>query len=580
MHSILLMLLRVQASFLPAARRAGMGLLQRPAVGQRSSLLTATAAKPPAFITTPIYYVNGQPHIGHVYTTLAADVVARFMRLDGHEVKFLTGTDEHGQKVEQSAELAGETPIEFADRVSESFRSLIPLYNFSCDEFIRTTEPRHIAAVQALWRELLGTGDIYLGAYEGWYSIRDEAFYTEDELVDGVAPTGAPVEWVAEPSYFFALSKWTEPLIAHIEQNPEFVLPTSRRNEVLSFLRQEGGLRDLSISRTTFNWGVPVPDQPEGAAEQHIMYVWLDALTNYITAAGYPQTDGEDFSKWWPASLHMVGKDILRFHAIYWPAFLLAAGLPLPKRLFAHGWWTRDGQKMSKSIGNVVEPVGLVEEYGCDQVRYFMVNEVAFGSDGDFSDTSLVNCINAKLANELGNLLYRTLSFAYKHCEEQIPTPAALTAEDEAMLSAAAGLLTPLRAVVGDLQLHRYTQTVSAVVQAGNQYIDVQAPWALRKTDPERMATVLWVLMESLRFVGMAYQPVTPSISAGILDQLGVPHDRRDFSYFSSDYALVGGDTLPKPEIIIPRYESAEDKAAAAAAPPKKGKKKKQAAAA
>ena len=332
MHSILLMLLRVQASFLPAARRAGMGLLQRPAVGQRSSLLTATAAKPPAFITTPIYYVNGQPHIGHVYTTLAADVVARFMRLDGHEVKFLTGTDEHGQKVEQSAELAGETPIEFADRVSESFRSLIPLYNFSCDEFIRTTEPRHIAAVQALWRELLGTGDIYLGAYEGWYSIRDEAFYTEDELVDGVAPTGAPVEWVAEPSYFFALSKWTEPLIAHIEQNPEFVLPTSRRNEVLSFLRQEGGLRDLSISRTTFNWGVPVPDQPEGAAEQHIMYVWLDALTNYITAAGYPQTDGEDFSKWWPASLHMVGKDILRFHAIYWPAFLLAAGLPLPKR--------------------------------------------------------------------------------------------------------------------------------------------------------------------------------------------------------------------------------------------------------
>ena len=337
----LLMLLRFSSavSLLPTARRVGVKSL--PAIASRSKAIASAAGpttKPPALITTPIYYVNGQPHIGHVYTTLASDVVARFMRLDGHEVKFLTGTDEHGQKVEQSAGLAGETPIEFADRVSETFRAILPLYNFSCDEFIRTTEPRHIAATQALWRKLLESGDIYLGAYEGWYSIRDEAFYTEDELVDGIAPTGAPVEWVAEPSYFFALSKWHRPLVEHIEAHPEFIRPASRRNEVLAFMK--GGLRDLSISRTTFGWGVPVPDQKEGDDLKHVMYVWLDALTNYITACGYPDVESAEFGKWWPASIHMVGKDILRFHAIYWRACCAetpVGAAPQPAALTAWG---------------------------------------------------------------------------------------------------------------------------------------------------------------------------------------------------------------------------------------------------
>ena len=317
------------------------------------------------------------------------------------------------------------------------------------------------------------------------------------------------------------------------------------------------GLRDLSISRTTFTWGVPVPDQPDGG--EHIMYVWLDALTNYLTALGYPDEEVTPFTTHWPAALHMVGKDILRFHAIYWPAFLMAAGLPLPSRLFAHGWWTVNGEKMSKSVGNVIEPVGLVDEYGCDPVRYFMVNEVSFGGDGDFSHTKMADCLNAKLANELGNLAYRTLSFSHKHCDAATPTPAALTADDHALLDASAALLPAVREHIDAQSLHKVTQTISSVVQMGNQYIDVQAPWSLRKTDTERMATVLWVLLESMRFVGILYQPVVPSISAALLDQLGVPHDARSFAALAPGNELVGGAPLPTPAIIIPRYEKEED---------------------
>ena len=359
----------------PAAAAAAVATARtRPICATAATMPPPAADAPPFYITTPIYYVNGQPHIGHAYTTLACDVLARFKRLDGYDVKFLTGTDEHGQKVEQTAVAAGETPIAFANRVSATFRALLDTYDFSCDEFIRTTEPRHYEAVQALWCKLRDAGDIYLGAYEGWYSVRDECFYGEDELVDGKAPTGAPVEWVAESSYFFRLSKYAEPIARHIESHPEFIRPAGRRNEVLSFMRD--GLRDLSISRTTFGWGVPVPEDPmsPGAHEGHVMYVWLDALTNYLTAVGYPHTSASQYERYWPASVHMVGKDILRFHAIYWPAFLLAAGLPLPQRLFAHGWWTVNGEKMSKSVGNVIEPVGLVQRYGCDQVRCFMVS--------------------------------------------------------------------------------------------------------------------------------------------------------------------------------------------------------------
>lgn len=549
-------------------------------VRTRPSSEAASATAPPDtspfFITTPIYYVNGDPHIGHAYTTLACDVVARFMRLEGREVKFLTGTDEHGQKVEQSACVAGETPQAFADRVSETFNKLTSLYDFSHDEFIRTTEPRHIASAQALWCKLADGGDIYLGEYEGWYSVRDEAFYGEDELIDGKAPTGAPVEWVAESSYFFRLSSYTERLRQHILDNPEFIMPASRRNEVLAFMRE--GLRDLSISRTTFSWGIPVPDSAAESSElSHVMYVWLDALTNYITALGYPDTSGSQMSKFWPASLHMVGKDILRFHAIYWPAFLMAAGLPLPKRLFAHGWWTRDGEKMSKSIGNVVNPFELVDVYGCDQVRYFMVNEVAFGSDGDFSNSKMVDCINAKLSNDLGNLAYRTLSFAYKHCDKHIPSPGKLVAEDEAMLASARELLPRSREFIDQLALHRMTQTINAVVQQGNRYIDSQAPWALRKSDLERMQTVLWVLMETLRRIALQLQPVTPTISSHLLDQLAVPAECRTFAHLGPSDCISAGSLLPEPSIVVPRFEvtealedsaAAQPPAAAPAAPP------------
>lgn len=517
------------------------------------------AVKPPFYITTPIYYVNGLPHIGHAYTTLACDVLARFKRLDGHEVKFLTGTDEHGQKVEQSAMVAGVSPKTFADRVSTVFQQLLGTYDFSNDAFIRTTEPRHREAAQALWRQLVAAGDIYLDVYEGWYSVRDECFYTEDELVDGpdgrTAPTGAPVEWVEESSYFFRLSKYCKQLEEHIRDHPDFILPAGRRNEVLAFMRE--GLRDLSISRTTFGWGIPVPEDAAdpGAHEGHVMYVWLDALTNYITAVGYPDLEAREFGTFWPASLHVVGKDILRFHAIYWPAFLMAAGLPLPRQLFAHGWWTVDGQKMSKSVGNVIEPTMLVDRYGCDQVRYFMMNEVPFGSDGDFSHSKMTDCINAKLSNDLGNLAYRTLSFAYKHCDGAVPVPAARTKADEEMLAAAQGLLPTLRGFVDAVQLHRTTRQLNAVVQQANRYIDTQAPWALRKTDAERMQTVLWVLMETLRYVAVLHQPITPTIASQLLDQIGVQPTQRSFEHLTPDNALQGGAPLPKPAIVVPRYE-------------------------
>jgi methionyl-tRNA synthetase len=354
------------------------------------------------YVTTPIYYVNDAPHIGHAYTTLACDVLARFMRLDGRRVKFLTGTDEHGQKVEKSARAAGMEPQTFTDKVSQNFRDLAKAMKFSNDDFIRTTEPRHIRACQAIWLALKERGEIYLGKYAGWYAVRDEAFYGEDELTTGpggkkLAPSGAEVEWVEEPSYFFQLSKWQEPLLRFYEANPDFIAPTSRRNEVISFVK--AGLSDLSISRTSFTWGVPVPDDPA-----HIMYVWLDALTNYITAVGYPDTGSDEYKAFWPADLHMVGKDILRFHAIYWPAFLMGAGLAPPQRVFAHGWWTNEGQKISKSLGNVIDPLQLIERYGLDPVRYFLLREVPFGNDGDFSHRAMVNRLNGDLANDFGNL--------------------------------------------------------------------------------------------------------------------------------------------------------------------------------
>ncbi|MFB0952354.1 MAG: methionine--tRNA ligase, partial [Rhodospirillales bacterium] len=395
-------------------------------------------------------------------------------------------------------------------------------------------------------------GDIYLGSYAGWYAVRDEAFYGEDELTknaDGIriAPSGAEVEWVEEPSYFFKLSAWGDRLLAYYDAHPDFILPESRRNEVTSFVK--GGLNDLSVSRTTFKWGVPVPGDDE-----HIMYVWLDALTNYITAVDYPETDGGNYAKYWPADLHMVGKDILRFHAVYWPAFLMAAGLELPKRVFAHGWWTNEGQKISKSLGNVIDPIELANRYGLDQVRYFMLREVPFGNDGDFSHTAMINRMNGELANDFGNLAQRVLSMIAKNCDGKVPTPGPFEADDTALLGQAQGLLETVRDQLDRQGFNHALESIWVVIRAANGYVDRQAPWKLKKEDPARMATVLYVLAETIRHLAIMAQPVMPEAMEKMLDQLAQSADARDFTALGEGGALVPGLDLPKPEGVFPRF--------------------------
>ena len=494
------------------------------------------------YITTPIYYVNDKPHLGHAYTSVACDAIARYMRLDGLEVKFLTGTDEHGQKVEKSAATAGVPPQAFVDEVSEHFRDMGRTLNLTNDDFIRTTEARHKEAAQALWKKLEAAGDIYLGGYAGWYATRDEAFYAESELVNGKAPTGADVEWVEEPSYFFKLSKYQQPLLDFYAANPDFILPEARRNEVLSFVK--GGLKDLSISRTTFNWGIPVPGD-----EKHIMYVWLDALTNYWTAA-----DGK-----WPADLHMVGKDILRFHAVYWPAFLMSAKLALPKRVFAHGWWTIEGEKMSKSLGNVVAPAHLVEKYGLDQTRYFLLREVPFGSDGNFSRQSMFDRINADLANNIGNLAQRTLSMIAKNCDGAVPAvdAANIQPQDAALMELVRVTSEATHSSAREqMQRCKFAEVIGAILHmssTANEYIDKEAPWTLKKTDLARMNSVLYYLAESIRCIAIMLQPFTPDAAKKLLDQLAVPENERLFLNLTPAFALKPGTALPKPEGVFPR---------------------------
>ncbi len=503
------------------------------------------------YITTPIYYVNDVPHIGHAYTTLACDALARFKRLDGFDVKFLTGTDEHGQKVEKSAQAAGMEPQAFTDKVSQNFRDLARAMNFSNDDFIRTTEPRHIRASQAIWKALMDAGQIYLGSYAGWYAVRDEAFYNEDELTeapDGAkrAPSGAEVEWVEEPSYFFKLSAWQQPLLDFYQANPDFIAPPTRRNEVISFVNS--GLRDLSISRVSFKWGVPVPND-----DAHIMYVWLDALTNYITAVGYPDTESGDYSTYWPATLHMVGKDILRFHAVYWPAFLMGDGLAPPKRVFAHGWWTNEGQKISKSLGNIIDPLWLVEQYGLDQVRYFLLREVPFGNDGDFSHRAIVGRINGDLANDFGNLAQRVLSMIGKQCGGRVPEPGAYDAADQALLSLAHGLIDGQRDRYQAQAFNKAIEALFEAVGAANRYVDEQAPWALAKSEPARRNTVLYVLAETIRHLAILAQPVMPDAAGRLLDQLAVGQGARDFTALGPGGALRPETVLPAPQPIFPR---------------------------
>jgi methionyl-tRNA synthetase len=509
------------------------------------------------YITTPIYYVNDRPHIGHAYTSVACDVLARFMRLAGRKVKFLTGTDEHGQKVEKSAAAVGMEPKAFVDQVSQHFRDLTQTMNISNDDFIRTTDPRHIKGAQGLWKKMQENGQIYLGSYAGWYAVRDEAFYGESELVDGKAPTGAEVEWVEEPSYFFKLSAYTDKLLAFYEQNPDFIMPASRRNEVISFVK--GGLKDLSISRTTFKWGIPVPGD-----EKHIMYVWLDALANYLSAIGYPDTDAEQYKTFWPA-MHMVGKDILRFHAVYWPAFLMAADLPCPRRVFAHGWWTIEGEKMSKSLGNVVAPAELVAQYGLDQTRYFLMREVPFGNDGNFSRERMTGVINSELANTIGNLVQRSLSMIHKNCDGMVPDAGGI-ARDELDMSFLAraqvtDTATPHEVAKRyyDCRFNEILADIVAIATEANLYIDTKAPWKQKKTDEKQMHATLYHLAEAIRCIAIMLQPFMPKASAKILATVGYNEARAQagipFAELAPNYALKAGTKLLPLEPLFPRVE-------------------------
>ena len=506
------------------------------------------------YITTAISYPNGAPHIGHAYEIIATDVIARFKRLDGHDVYFLTGTDEHGLKMLQTARQEGLSTPDFAKRNSARFAEMAVALNCSNNDFIRTTEERHHRASQAIWKRMADAGDIYKDRYAGWYSVRDEAYYDEGETTvrDGVryGLQGTPVEWVEEESYFFRLSAYQDRLLALYEANPEFIGPRERRNEVVSFVKS--GLSDLSISRTTFDWGVKVPDDPE-----HVMYVWVDALTNYITAVGFPD-EAAPLWRFWPADLHVIGKDIVRFHTVYWPAFLMSAKIALPKRVFAHGFLFNRGEKMSKSLGNVVDPFTLTAHYGVDQVRYFFMREVSFGQDGTYSHEAIVNRINSDLANDVGNLAQRSLSMIGRYGDGVVPKPGTFGSEDNTMLAAADRLLERCRAEMSQQAIHLVLTAIWQVIADANRYFASQEPWALRKSDPQRMATVLYVAAEVVRQVAILLQPVMPVSAARMLDQVGVPGDARSFATLGAAGRLQPGVKLPAPEPVFPRYAERE----------------------
>ncbi|SDR02764.1 methionine--tRNA ligase [Pseudovibrio sp. Tun.PSC04-5.I4] len=511
--------------------------------------------KTPFYITTAISYPNGEPHIGHAYEAIATDVLARFQRLDGREVHFLTGTDVHGQKMLQTAVKEGMSPSDLADKNSKLFREMVEMLGCSNNDFIQTNEERHYKSCQAIWQKMVDSGDIYKDSYAGWYSVRDEAYYQESETEvreDGVryGPQNTPVEWVEEESYFFRLSAYEDKLLALYENQPDFIGPNARRNEVMSFVK--GGLRDLSVSRTTFDWGIPVPGD-----EKHVMYVWVDALTNYITALGYPDMEG-DMAKFWPANTHIIGKDIIRFHAVYWPAFLMSAGVPLPERVFAHGFLFNSGEKMSKSLGNVIAPRDLVDTYGLDQIRYFLLREVPFGQDGNYNHEAMVNRINADLANDIGNLAQRSLSMIFKNCEGKLPIPGEFSAEDKAMLAQADEMLEKCRDFMAKQEIHNALACIWATVGEANRYFASQEPWALKKTNTERMATVLYTTAEIIRQVGILAQPVIPGSAAKLLDLLVLDENQRTFAQLGEAGRLQGGGELPKPQGIFPRYVEPE----------------------
>ena len=499
------------------------------------------------YITTPIYYTNDVPHIGHAYTTIACDIIARYNKLLNNNVFFLTGTDEHGQKVEKAAINSNLKPKEFVDKLSLNFINLIPFLGCEIDDFIRTTEDRHIRAAQELWRQIKKNNQIYLSNYEGWYSVRDEAFYLENELkkINGkfVTENGAPVEWVKEESYFFKLSEWQDKLIEFYEKNPNSIFPKSRYNEVLSFIKS--GLKDLSISRTTFNWGVPVPND-----SNHVMYVWIDALCNYLTAIGYPDISNKNYMKFWPGT-HIVGKDILRFHAVYWPAFLMAAGIEPPKRIFAHGWWTNEGQKISKSLGNIIDPYEIINEYGLDQIRFFLFREVPFGNDGDFSKKAISNRINADLSNNFGNLVQRIAAFTVKNNDSVIKPFKNLITEDQDLINLLLSKYNEYCNFMNNQQIDKAIKSVLELISATNVYIDTQAPWSLKKTNKIRMEEVLYIVANVIIKSAILFYPIIPTSSKKILNIFNYDTTNLKFDNFTK--LIDHNIKINNPEPIFPR---------------------------
>ena len=504
------------------------------------------------FITTPIYYPSAKPHMGHAYSSIVSDVIARFKRLDGFNVEFLTGTDEHGLKIQRAAEDKGVDPKKFCDEISETFRNLSKTLNLSNTDFIRTTESRHIKSVQNLWKVLQDKDEIYLSKYSGWYSVSDEAFYGEDEIKkeNGIyicSNSGSKVEWVEEESYFFKLSKWEKKLLKFYDENPNFILPNSRRNEVVNFVKN--GLRDLSISRKSFSWGIKVPNN-----ENHIIYVWLDALTNYISALNYPNIKNTKYKNFWPADVHMIGKDILRFHAVYWPAFLLAADLPPPKRVYGHGWILSGEEKMSKSKGNILDPIEIIEKYGLDPLRYYLIKEVSFGNDGNISQDKLENCINSDLANNYGNLCQRVISFNEKNCALLIPEKDNFEKEDLVLLNKIGGNINSLRLNIDKQELNSYINFIVDCLFDANKYFNDQEPWK-KKSDIKRLNTIVYVSLEVIRKISILLNPIIPETSLKVLKIFNLKQNDLIFDSIKDHENLKPNNKIKKIDILFKKID-------------------------